>query len=180
MDQTGSPFIIDDGKTYDSKGSKDAWCKSGQPGLDKRQCTVELTVFADGVPRINLLLIFRGKGLRMKNTEKQQWDRRVHVASNAWCDEDVMVKWVKDDWGSYFQNPPAPSSDGKLLIAGIHRAQQTNQVKTLLGRCKGQLVNIPGGLTGYVQVLDVIVNKPLKHTSRCYLKNTRMRMYRIM
>ena len=59
MDQTGSSFIIDDGKTYDSKGSKDVWCKSGQSGLDKRQCKVQLTVFEDEVPRIKL--IFRGK-----------------------------------------------------------------------------------------------------------------------
>ena len=109
MYQTGSSFIIDDGKTYDSKGSKDVWCKSGQSGLDKHQCTVQLTVFADGVLRIKPLLIFRGKGLPIKNTEKQQWGRRVHVASNAWCDEDVMVKWVKDNWGSYFQNTSCPS-----------------------------------------------------------------------
>ena len=33
-----------------------------QSGLDKRQCTVQLTVFADGEPRVKPLLIFKGLG----------------------------------------------------------------------------------------------------------------------
>ena len=33
MDQTGSPFIYDDGKTYDAKSSKNVCCKLGQSGL---------------------------------------------------------------------------------------------------------------------------------------------------
>ena len=89
MDQTGSSLITDDGKTYETTNSKDVWCKSGQSGLDKRQCTVQVSVFADGIPRIRLLLIFRGQGLRIKNSEKEQWDKRVTVQfqKNAWCDE---------------------------------------------------------------------------------------------
>ena len=127
MDQTGCAFIIDDGKTYDTTGAKDVWCKTGQSGLDKRQCTVQLTVFADGVPRVKPLLIFRGKGLRIKSSEKQQWDKRVAVdfQPSAWCDEQVMLTWIRNSWGNYFQNPPTPGSDGKQLIADVHRAQQT-------------------------------------------------------
>lgn len=49
INQTGSSFITDDKKTYDVTNSKDTWCKSGQSGLDKRQCGVQLTVFADGI-----------------------------------------------------------------------------------------------------------------------------------
>ena len=49
MDQTESSFITDDKKTYDVTNSKDTWCKSGQSGLDKRHCGVQLTVFADGI-----------------------------------------------------------------------------------------------------------------------------------
>ena len=39
MDQTGLPFIMDDGKTYANKGSDDVSCLSGQSGLEKRQAT---------------------------------------------------------------------------------------------------------------------------------------------
>ena len=123
MDQTGSSFIIDDGKTYETTNSKDVWCKSGQSGLDKRQCTVQVSVFADVIPRIRPLLIFCGQELHTKNSEKEQWDKRVTVQfqKSTWCDEGVMVTWIQNDWGSYFDNLPTPGSDGKLLIADIHR-----------------------------------------------------------
>ena len=73
-----------------------------------------------------------------------------------------MVTWIHNDWGSYFSNPPTPGSDGKLLIVDIHRGQQTPKVKNYLRRCKTKLVNIPGGLTVYAQLLDMVVNKHFK------------------
>ena len=50
--------MLDDGKTYDKKGMKEVWSQSGQSGLDKRQATVQLTVFADGVDRVSPTVIF--------------------------------------------------------------------------------------------------------------------------
>ena len=58
MDRTPSPFVLDDGKTYDKKGVKDVLAQSGQSGLDKRQGTVQLTVFADAVDRVRPTVIF--------------------------------------------------------------------------------------------------------------------------
>ena len=49
MDQTPLPFILDDNRTYDTVGAKEIWVRIGQSGLDKRQCTVQLTVFGDEV-----------------------------------------------------------------------------------------------------------------------------------
>ena len=37
--------------------------RGGASGWDKRQATVQLTVFADGVARVRPLLIFRGLGM---------------------------------------------------------------------------------------------------------------------
>ena len=48
----------------------------------------------------------------------------------------------------------SPGSSGKLLVGDIYTAQQT--------RAKTCLVNVPNGLTAYVQVLDVGVNRPFK------------------
>ena len=42
-------------------GEKSVWIHGGASGLDKRQCTVQLTLFADGVPRVKPLIIFRRK-----------------------------------------------------------------------------------------------------------------------
>ena len=73
-----------------------------------------------------------------------------------------LLPWIRKDWGCYCTNKPTPGSSGKKLIADIHRAQQTEAVKALLAKTKTVLQNIPGGLTAYLQVLDVTVNKPFK------------------
>ena len=51
-----------------------------------------------------------------------------------------------------------PGSNGKLFIADIHRGQQAIKVKSYFLK----KVNISVGLTGYIQVLDVVVNKLFK------------------
>ena len=77
MDQTPLPFVLDNGKTYADKGSIEVWCISGSSGLDKQQCSVQLTIFTDGVPCVCPLVIFCGKGLRITRKEQEAWDRRV-------------------------------------------------------------------------------------------------------
>ena len=70
MDQTLLPFCFSDGGTYNEKGEKTVWVRGGASGMEKRQCTVKLTFFADGEPRVKPLLIFRGKGVRIPLREK--------------------------------------------------------------------------------------------------------------
>ena len=126
MNQTPLPFVPDDGKIYADKGSSEVWCVSGSSRLDKRQCSAQLTIFADGVSRVRQLVIFRGKGLRITRKEQEAWDRRVQVAfqPKAWCDESMMKKWISKQWGNIFINPPKTGSTGNILVADVHRAQQ--------------------------------------------------------
>ena len=107
MDQTPLPFALDDGKTYADKGSSEVWCVSGSSGLDKRQSSVQLTIFADGVPCVHPLVIFREKGLRITHKEQEAWDRRVQVAfqPKVWYDESMTKKWISVQWGNIFINP---------------------------------------------------------------------------
>ena len=96
MDQTPLQSVFDDRKTYADKGSSEVWCLPGSSSLDMRQCSVQLTIFADGVPRVCPLVIFRAKGLRITHKEQEAWDRRVQVAfqPKAWCSESMMKKWI--------------------------------------------------------------------------------------
>ena len=57
MDQTPLSFILDDGKTYTDTNDKDVICKTRPSGLDKRQYTLQITVFADGVLRVTFTYI---------------------------------------------------------------------------------------------------------------------------
>ena len=51
MDETPLEFCFNTkGATYADTGEKTVWCRTTGSGQDKRQCTVQLTIFADGVP----------------------------------------------------------------------------------------------------------------------------------
>ena len=39
---------MDNNLTYDKTSAKEVWVARGMSGLEKRQCNVQLTVFADG------------------------------------------------------------------------------------------------------------------------------------
>lgn len=80
----------------------------------------------------------------------------------AWCDEAIMKEWVTKEWANVFTNPHNPLSSGKILVADVHTAQQTDAVKTALCQYKTELVNVPPGCTSRIQPLDVSVNKPFK------------------
>ena len=111
-DQTPLPFVLDDGKSFADKGSSKVWCVSGSSGLDKRQCSVQLTIFADGVPRVRPLVIFRGKGVRITRKEQEAWNCRVQVECRM--HESMMKKWISEQWGNIFINPLTTGSTGKF------------------------------------------------------------------
>ena len=52
------------------------------------------------------------------------------------------------------------------MVADVHRAQQTANVKKLLQNKSTLLINLPPGCTSQVQPLDVSINKPYKHAIR--------------
>ena len=49
------------GGTYADTGDKTVWVQAAASGLDKRQCTAQITLFTDGELRVKPLLIFKGK-----------------------------------------------------------------------------------------------------------------------
>ena len=80
VDQTPLEFCFNTtGATYASAGEKSVLCRTTGNDHDKRQCTVQLTVFVDGVSRVKPLLIFKCTGLRIPDKEKEQYDSRVVV-----------------------------------------------------------------------------------------------------
>ena len=87
-----------------------------------------------------------------------QYDRRVNVTfqENAWCDEGVMMSWIRQQW------KPACHGD-MMLVLDIHRAQKMEEIqKYLRDECKTELIFVPAGTTSMVQPVDVIFNRPFK------------------
>ena len=113
------------------------------------------------------LIVFRGQDKRLAKKEKDGWDPRVRVMVqvNAWSDGAVMKEWIESEWGNVFTNSPS-SSTGKILVADMHRAQQTDEVIELLRQHKTIMVSISAGCTNCIQPLDVCINKPFKDAVR--------------
>ena len=162
VDQTPLPFAFNSGQGYAETGSSTVWHRGTKSGLEKRQCTVQLTIYADGIARVKPLIIFRGKGLRISTSEKEKYDKRVVVKFqvNAWCDEKVMKDWVLTMW----RRPLAPEGrKPKLLIADVHKAQTTPEVLEMLKTtCLTDVVLVSPGCTSLVQPLDVSLNSEFK------------------
>ena len=160
MDQTPLPFIFCSGETYTDTGERSVWVRGGASGLEKRQCTVQLTLFVDGEPRVKPLLIFRGQGKSIALSEQVRYERRVVVKfqQNAWCDGDMMKYWVRQCW--------KPTCQGSMhLVLDVHRAQTTDDIQSILeSECHTICTYVPRGCTSLVQPVDVSFNKPFKGT----------------
>ena len=58
MEQMPLSFTYSDGEAYADTGERCVWFRGGASWMDKRQCTAQLTIFADGKPRVKSLIIF--------------------------------------------------------------------------------------------------------------------------
>lgn len=62
LDETPLPFEYLNGRTYNCIGSKTVWVRETKSGWDKRQASLVLCIFADGINRIPPMIIFHGEG----------------------------------------------------------------------------------------------------------------------
>lgn len=134
------------------------WHQGAQSGMEKRQCTVQLIIFADGEPHVKPLLIFRGQGKRISKKEKEAYDKRVVIKfqKKAWCDEAIMKSWVAEMW----RRPLSPEAQKpKLLIADV---QTPPAIASQLKNCKTEVALVPPGCTNIIQPLDVSFNAEFK------------------
>ena len=90
VDQTPLSFTFNSGQGYNKTGEKTVWHRGADSGLDKRECTVQLSIFGDGEACVPPLLIFRGKGLRISQAEKAKYDRRVRMQWRL----DAAIGWT--------------------------------------------------------------------------------------
>lgn len=102
---------------------------------------------------------------RIRDKELKQHDSRLVVKfqENAWCDEEMMIYWVRHLWNSQSTFFGTNERRSRLLVYDQHKAQTTKKVKDILqNECKTTLVLVPPGATSKVQPLDVAVNSEFK------------------
>jgi hypothetical protein len=174
MDQTPLSFKFLDRKTYNTKGAKTIWVKTARSGWDKRQATLQIVLHADGVNRCKPLLIFKAKGDRFGRpvdggikAESKTYNKRVKVVFNekAYSNMNVMLEWIKTMYSQstavpfYYRDP---IHEPRLLSLDVFKGQLNDEVIAAFKQINCTCSFIPGGTTGYIQVCDVAINKPLK------------------
>uniref|UniRef100_A0A0B7KKN3 SAP domain-containing protein n=1 Tax=Bionectria ochroleuca TaxID=29856 RepID=A0A0B7KKN3_BIOOC len=159
IDETPIPFEYLDGYTYEVKGTKTIQGKSDRSGWNKRQATLILYIFADGIQRLKPKVIFHGKpeGQIFEN-EGYLYSPDVTVEFNdtAYNNEELFRYWIA--------NELAVILDGKehMLVMDVASFHTTDDVLQDLRSRKITTALIPPGCTSLLQPLDTTVNKPFK------------------
>ena len=159
MDQTPVPFEFLEGQTYNQIGDRTIWVQSSRSGWDKRQGTIQLTVFADGIPCVKPLVFFRGKGTGPTIiNEQRQYDNHVVVKFNptAYPNSSNMLEWLDEQLVPVLEGQPT------LLALDLFSGHKTEEVLATFRAHDITPSVIPGGCTGLVQLLDVSINRPFK------------------
>jgi hypothetical protein len=163
MDQTPLPWEYLTGRTYEFKGSRTVWVRSRKSGWDKRQATIQLTIFADGVARVKPLIIFRGEEKTTRTQRKReaaQYDSRVVVKFNpkGYANTAIIFFWLETMLLPVLGDP----RDATLLVMDLLKSHKTDEVKEWLRDHNITPSLVPAGCTGLVQPLDVSANRPFK------------------
>ena len=153
------------GKTYAQKGSKEVLGKSDRSGWDKRQATLILYIFADGIPRISPTVIFHGTptelGGQIEAAEGAQYAPGIIVQYNktAYNNEDLTTGFITKQ---LIPLTGVTTENSLLLALDCAAFHKTASILEKLKANNVVTVMIPPGCTSILQPLDTHVNKPFK------------------
>lgn len=96
LDETPLSFEYLNGRTYNPIGSKTVWVKETRSGWDKRQASLVLCIFADGVNRIPPMILFHDQGA-VYAKESPQYHPGVLVEFNetAYMNDNLFLKYIQ-------------------------------------------------------------------------------------
>ena len=163
VDQVPLPFVIDQDKTYEVKGSEQVWLSQPSSGLDKRQATLQLCIRAEGKQSVKPAIVFHGKG-NVSTEEKAQYDEGVDVyfQSCAWMDSEINMQWVAKTLKVLLQ-ALASHQTRKVIFANNVTFQQDKQFHDA---CRHELNAIvyllPENHTDKIQPIDAGFGKMYK------------------
>jgi len=103
MDQSPLPFEFLKGRTYAKKGEKTIRLKGGKSRHNKHIYTLQIAVFADGIPCCKPLLMFKGKPKskdRRHYIEAKRYHFSVVIIFNekAYANTSNLINWVKNQY----------------------------------------------------------------------------------
>ncbi|RPA95569.1 DDE-domain-containing protein [Choiromyces venosus 120613-1] len=161
LDETPIPFEYLAGKTYDITGQKTVWVKETRSGWDKRQASLVLCIFADGIPWVPPMIIFHGTGQRL-GAEKLKYHLGVLIEFNptAYMNDNLFENYITQHLVPVLGGRPT------LFAMDLMGSHKTPAILDLLRSHDITPSLIPGGCTSLLQPLDISVNKPFKEMVR--------------
>eukprot|EP01022_Parablepharisma_sp_SALTPOND_P023585 TRINITY_DN50229_c0_g1_i6.p1 TRINITY_DN50229_c0_g1~~TRINITY_DN50229_c0_g1_i6.p1 ORF type:complete len:388 (+),score=27.35 TRINITY_DN50229_c0_g1_i6:542-1705(+) len=164
MDETAVYFEPVASKVVDVKGKKSipvSQMKAGQ-----KRSTLVLAITEEG-NKLPPLIIFKGHFGKTVQKRLQLLDavkaKRVYAIcdNKAWNSSKAMQYWLDNIWNSHSRN-----MQNNILIMDDYSVHKTSSVNTRLNACKTFPLIIPGGLTRFLQPLDIGVNNLIKAEMR--------------
>ena len=157
MDEVPVPFDVVMNRTVDVKGKDNVFISS--TGHEKSFFTVVLSVLASG-EKLPPLLIFKRKTMpKVKFPDNVV----VRVNEKGWFNNELMKDWIEHVWNKRQHHDPNPEKS--LVIMDSAPAHKHPNARAELKKAS-RVAIIPGGLTKFVQPLDVSINKPFKDNLR--------------
>ena len=162
LDETPIPFEFNSGYTYEETGARSVIAKSERSGWEKRQATLILYIWADGIQRLKPKLIFHGTAGPMGKIYTQEShlyspDITVEFNKTAYNNEALFNQWMDEEYASAIIG-----MEEVLLVMDVATFHKTDAIKKRLKELKTTLALIPPGLTSFLQPLDTAVNAPFK------------------
>ena len=174
MDQTLISFEFLGSRTYQSTSSWTVQVKTAQSGQDKQQATLQIVLHADGEPRCKPLLIFYKKGdkkgypfYKSLRAKYKLYNKQVVVAFNdkAYANTDTMLEQLWSQYAhslAYLFRRQELNHKPQMLTFDVFKGQLNNKVLAKFKQMNCTCSFIPSRTTGFIQVCDVAINKPLK------------------
>ena len=156
FDEVPLQFDMVSGRTYDFQGKKEI-CIQTTSGV-KMRVTVLMSILSNGKV-LPPLFVFKTKKAIPKEIQSKYADSAL-VFSNAkgWISEDLILIWLERIW----LNLKLSQNEIPILIFDQCRVHTTSNIIKYMAKNKITYEVIPAGATGYLQPLDVSINKPLK------------------
>ena len=165
VDQVPLPFVNGQIQTWEPTGSLRVAIAQPFAGLEKRQCTMQVT-FGPGGKVFRIAVIFRGKGKRISAVEKAAYHKDVDVffQENAWADQNFCMEWAKRSYRKSLMRGRGelPKARSILIMDNLH-AQTTDAFKEYLAKeCNTLAWYGPAECTDEVQPVDAGAGRFLK------------------
>ncbi len=164
MDETPIYFAPSIPRVLSPKGAKTVTVETPKCGYNR--LTLILAVASDG-SKLPPLLVFKGEyGKKLHKMLQKNliiMSKRVYACCDkkAWNSSTIMNFWLDNVWNSFSRNMKA-----NALIMDDYSVHKTSAVKSKLNGLRTLPCYIPGGLTSFLQPLDVGVNHIVKQEYR--------------